>query len=75
MMYTFLTLFIMIVLEPVGYVHNACHVSQLPELIKKEVSEIDILPEYGEGLQDIEQCDYLDLVFSFHQEKRTELQA
>ena len=75
MMYTFLTLFIMIVLEPVGYVHNACHVSQLPELIKKEVSEIDILPEYGEGLQDIEQCDYLDLVFSFHQEKRTELQS
>lgn len=73
MMYTFLTLVVMIVLEPIGYVHNACRISQSPELIKREVSEIDILPEYAEGLQDIEKCDYLDLVFSFHQEKRTEL--
>ena len=39
----------------------------------KEISEIEILPEYSEGLQDIEQAEYLDLVFSFHHEKRTEL--
>lgn len=63
----------MIVLEPIGYVHNACTTSQTPELIKQEVSEIEILPEYAEGLQDIEQSEYLDLIFSFHQEKRTEL--
>ena len=75
MIHTFLTLIVMIVLEPIGYVHNACRVSQSPELIKKEVSEIDILPEYAEGLQDVEQCDYLDLVFSFHQEKQTELKS
>lgn len=75
MLFTFLTTVVMIVLEPIGYVHNACRVSQSPELIKKEVSEIEILPEYAEGLQDIEQCDYLDLVFSFHHEKRTELKS
>lgn len=63
----------MIVLEPIGYVHNAYTTSQVPEQIKQEVSEIVILPEYAEGLLDIEQSEYLDLVFSFHQEKRTEL--
>lgn len=63
----------MIVLEPVGYVHNACKESQAPESIKKEVSEISILPEYAEGLLGIEQSEYLDLVFAFHREKRTEL--
>lgn len=63
----------MIILEPIGYVHNACTTSQVPELIKKEISEIEILPEYAEGLEGIEQSEYLDLVFSFHQEKRTEL--
>lgn len=64
---------IMIVLEPIGYVHNNCHTSQAPELIKQEISKIEILPEYAEGLLDIEQCEYIDLIFSFHQEKRTEL--
>ena len=63
----------MIVLEPIGFVHNTCTTSQAPEFIKKEISEIEILPEYSEGLQDIEQAEYLDLVFSFHHEKRTEL--
>lgn len=62
-----------IVLNPIGFVHNACLSSQAPELIKKEISEIEILPEYTPGLQDIEQSEYLDLVFSFHQEDRTEL--
>ena len=61
------------VLEPIGFVHNACTSSQAPEQIKKEVSEIEILPAYADGLQDIEQSEYLDLIFSFHQEKRTEL--
>lgn len=65
----------MIVLEPIGYVHNGCTQSQTPESIKREVSEIEILPEYAEGLQSIEESEYLDLVFSFHQEKRTELTA
>ena len=63
----------MIVLEPIGFVHNTCTTSQAPEFIKKEISEIEILPEYSEGLQDIEQAEYLDLVFSFHHEKRTKL--
>lgn len=63
----------MIALEPIGFVHNACTVSQLPENIKKEISEIEILPPYAEGLSGIEQCEYLDLLFSFHQEKQTEL--
>lgn len=63
----------MIILDPIGYVHNACTESQAPELIKKEISEIEILPEYAEGLQDIERSEYLDMVFAFHREKRTEL--
>lgn len=63
----------MIVLDPIGYVHNACTESQAPELIKKEISEIVIRPEYADGLQNIEQNEYLDIVFAFHQEKRTEL--
>lgn len=63
----------MIILEPIGFVHNECTTSQAPEFIKKEVSKIKILPEYAEGLQDIEQAEYLDLLFSFHHEKRTEL--
>lgn len=63
----------MIVLEPIGFVHNSCTSSQAPEFIKKEISVIEILPAYTEGLLEIEQSSYLDLVFSFHQEKRTEL--
>ena len=35
----------MIVLEPIGFVHNTCTTSQAPEFIKKEISEIEILPE------------------------------
>lgn len=72
-MNTLITFMLMIVLEPIGYVHNACSESQTPELIKKQMSEIEILPEYAEGLQNIEQSEYLDLVFTFHREKRTEL--
>lgn len=63
----------MIVLEPIGYVHNNCTTSQAPEFIKQEISEIEILPAYAEGLSGIEQSEFLDLIFSFHQEKRTEL--
>lgn len=63
----------MIVLEPIGYVRNACTENQAPEFIKKEISEIEILPEYAEGLQDIERSGFLDLVFAFHLEERTEL--
>lgn len=63
----------MIVSEPIGFIHNACNESLAPELIKKEISEIEILPAFAEGLQDIEKSEYLDIVFSFHQEKRTEL--
>lgn len=63
----------MVILEPIGYVHNKCNVSQTPELIKQEVSEVEILPDFAEGLLGIEQSEYIDLVFSFHQEKRTEL--
>ena len=37
----------MIVLEPIGFVHNTCTTSQAPEFIKKEISEIEILPEYS----------------------------
>lgn len=63
----------MIVLDPIGYVHNACVESQAPEFIRKEISEIEVLPEYAAGLQGIEQSSYLDVVFAFHREKRTEL--
>lgn len=72
-MNSLLMLAFMIALDPIGYVHNACTTSQVPELIKKEISEIEILPAYAEGLEGVEQSEYLDLVFSFHQEKRTEL--
>lgn len=63
----------MITITPIGFVHNTCSDSQTPELIKKETSRIEILPPYTEGLRDIEQCEYIDLLFSFHQEERTEL--
>lgn len=63
----------MIVSEPIGFVHNTCTASQAPELIKKEISEVHILPEYADGLLDIEKSEYIDLLFSFHQEKRIEL--
>lgn len=56
----------MILLKPIGFVHNSCIESMAPELIKKEISEIEILPDYTEGLQEIEACRYLDIVFSFH---------
>lgn len=72
-MNTLSLLLLMIVLDPIGYVRNACTESQAPEFIKKEISEIEILPEYAEGLQNIEQSEYLDVVFAFHREKRTEL--
>ncbi len=72
-MNSLLILIFMIILEPVGYVHNACTTSQVPEFIKKEITEIEILPEYADGLESIEQCEFLDLVFSFHKEKRTDL--
>ena len=74
-MFKGLTVLLMIVLEPIGYVRNACQESQAPEAIKKEISEIEILPGYAEGLRGIEQCEFLDMVFAFHQEKRTELQT
>lgn len=72
-MMNLLSYFIMIVLELIGYVHNNCSVSQAPELIKQEISVIEILPEYAEGLLDIEKSEYIDLIFSFHQEKRVDL--
>lgn len=56
----------MITLQPIGYIHNSCVESMPPELIKQEFSEIEILPAYTEGLQDIEACRYLDIVFFFH---------
>lgn len=63
----------MITMTPIGFVHNTCTDSQAPEFIKKETSRIEILPPYTEGLRDIEQCEYIDLLFSFHQEDATEL--
>lgn len=63
----------MIVLEPIGYVRNRHRESQLPELIKRDISRIEILPEYAEGLTKIEEQQYLDLIFVFHREERTEL--
>lgn len=65
----------MILLKPIGYVHNPCIESMAPELIKKERSEIEILPEYTEGLQEIEACRYLDIVFSFHRNDTVNLIA
>ena len=65
----------MIVLEPIGYVRNAFAESRDPESLRKAISEIEILPDYAAGLQDIEQSRYIDVVFAFHREKRTELQT
>ncbi|KIO43085.1 methyltransferase [Sanguibacteroides justesenii] len=58
---------LMIVLQPIGYVSNKCTTDQVPEQIKQEASVIEILPEYGDGLDKIETCRYLDIVFYFHQ--------
>lgn len=65
----------MIVSEPIGFLHNSCQESRTPEEIKKEISEIEVLPPFREGLEGIEQCEYLDVVFGFHQEKCIELQT
>lgn len=62
-----LILTVMITLHPIGYVHNKCMESMTPERIKQEISEIEILPEYAEGLESVEACRYLDLVFYLHQ--------
>ena len=61
--FNFLSYLIMIVLEPIGYVHNNCTTSQAPEFIKQEISEIEILPAYAEGLSGIEQSEFLDLIY------------
>ncbi|MGL5682005.1 MAG: tRNA (N6-threonylcarbamoyladenosine(37)-N6)-methyltransferase TrmO [Marinifilaceae bacterium] len=63
----------MIVLDPIGFVHNNYANSTVPEFIKKDVSCIEILPEYAEGLQNVNEAQYLDMIFYFHKEKRTEL--
>lgn len=63
----------MILLNPIGYFHNACPESCAPESIRREVSEIELLPEYADGLQAVEQCAYLDVVFAFHREESAEL--
>ncbi|WP_298613159.1 tRNA (N6-threonylcarbamoyladenosine(37)-N6)-methyltransferase TrmO [uncultured Odoribacter sp.] len=63
----------MITLFPIGYVHNKCMESMLPELIKQEISEIEVFPEYAEGLEEVEACRYLDLVFYLHQNECVEL--
>lgn len=65
----------MIVAEPIGFVRNSSRESRTPEDIKKEISRIEILPPFREGLESIELCEYLDVVFGLHQEKRTELQT
>ena len=63
----------MMVLEPIGYVRNCCTKSQTPELIKREVSQIEVLPKYAIGLDGVEEHAYLDILFVLHQEKLVEL--
>ena len=63
----------MISLNPIGYIHNGCLESQTPELIKQEITQIEILPEYAAGLQQIEEQSYLDLIFILHRESVSEL--
>lgn len=70
-----LKLILMILSQTIGYLHNACTESQAPEIIRQEISEIELLPEYAEGLQEIENCAYLDVVFAFHREENTDLQT
>ena len=57
---------LMIVLEPIGYVRNAFAESRDPESLRKAISEIEILPDYAAGLQDIEQSRYIVVVFEFN---------
>lgn len=63
----------MILLQPIGYVHNNCTTDQSPETIKQGISVIELLPEYEEGLEKIESCQYLDLIFFLHQNMETRL--
>lgn len=68
-----LILSIMITLHPIGYVHNTCSESMIPERIKQEISEIEIFPDYVAGLASVEACQYLDLVFYLHQNECIQL--
>ena len=62
-----------ITLKPIGYVRNRYTESQSPEQIKRELSQIEVFPQYAIGLNGVEEQSYLDVFFILHQEKRVEL--
>lgn len=52
--------------SPVGYVESKFRDTQDPERMREEKSTIVILPEFSEGLFEIEQNEKIEVIFCFH---------
>lgn len=55
-----------ITIRPIGVVHNAISEQTSPDNIKVLRSIIEVYPEYAEGLQGIEEDQYLEILFHIH---------
>lgn len=56
-------------LEPIGVIHTPYkRREEIPRQgrLSDEICEIDIFPKYSQGLQDIEQCTHLIVIFWLH---------
>lgn len=67
-----------ITMKPIGVVHSPF--KTLPETprwgtLTEEVGEIEIFPEYEEGLEGIENYAQLEILFYFHQSSRNVLKV
>lgn len=51
----------------IGYVESIFSEPEDPEIMKNEESFLIIYPQYQEGLYKIEESDFLDIIFYFHQ--------
>lgn len=67
-----------IVLKPIGIIHSPFKtVDQTPRwgTLTDEVGEIEIFPEYEDGLYKIEQYPSIEVLFYFHQSRRDMLRV
>ena len=59
-----------ITLSPVGIVRNAFNDRPAdPSTVRKELSRIEVFPEYSDGLYRIREHKHLDIIFYFHKSK------
>jgi tRNA-Thr(GGU) m(6)t(6)A37 methyltransferase TsaA len=52
--------------SPIGFIKNAATTYTHSEEFRHLVSEIDVDPEYADGLMDVEENELLTIVFYFH---------